>query len=323
MKKIIITSILSSLICVASFGQTLRRTILSHNGTLTQYDINHWTDAISDAVAGDTVYFTPGFFTGNATITKPITLIGSGEVPVVVGTDATSGDPITETYRTTIGGFIVDIDGEPTLSTCMFEGFHVNDNIHISKPIKGLKIKRCYIEDNFEAESTETTCTDLVLESCYFGNLYCGFLSNPNIYNCYFNQILTEGKIGLSFTNCTISYRIESTGCNYINCNVRYVDGDPNVFINCIYDTYMNDHAANGSDYINCYEVYSTYTNEWTAEYLENNNYLGNDGTIVGHLGGNAPYTLIPSQPYVSASTVAYDASNKKLNVNITVKKGK
>ena len=78
MKKFIITSILSSLVCVASFGQSLYRTILSHEGTLTHYNVEHWTDAISDAVAGDTVYFTSGYFPGDATITKEITLIGAG-----------------------------------------------------------------------------------------------------------------------------------------------------------------------------------------------------------------------------------------------------
>ena len=49
---------------------------------------------------------------------------------------------------------------------------------------------------------------------------------------------------------------------------------------------------------------------------------VDDDGTVVGPLGGPAPFTLIPSQPYVSSSSVTYNKTTKKLNINVTVKKG-
>ena len=323
MKKFIITSILSSLVCVASFGQSLVRTILSHEGALTTYNVDKWTDALTDAVAGDTVYFTSGYFPGSCTITKDITLIGAGEVVVQTGTDPTSGDPITETRRTTIGGTVyIDIEGEPTLSTWMLQGLHINDHIHLSKPVKSLKIKRCYVEDNFEAESIETTCTDVLIESCLFGRIYCGFLVNPYIYNCYIGELNAENK-PFAFENCSIYTLTNSTGCTFRNCIVySHVYADLNYYYYCVY---REDFSGSGSEYTNCYNKpdYS-FGGDLTVEGLTTAGYFQDDGTtVVGHLGGTAPYTLLPAQPYVSASTVTYNATNNKLNVNITVKKGK
>ena len=52
---------------------------------------------------------------------------------------------------------------------------------------------------------------------------------------------------------------------------------------------------------------------------LEDKGYIGTDGTVVGIEGGSAPFTLEPSVPKVTNSTVAYDAANKLLKVNLTV----
>lgn len=323
MKKFIITSILSSLVCVASFGQSLARTILSHEGVLTTYNVDRWTDAITDAEAGDTIFFTKGYFPGDCTITKDITLIGAGEVIVQTGTDPTSGDPVTETRRTTIGGTIyIDLEGEPTLSSWMLQGLHINDNIYLSKPVKGLKIKRCYVEDEFKSTSIDTKCTDVLIESCYFNIIHCGFLVNPYIYNCRIGTIDAENKT-FAFENCSIA-RIEySTGCTFRNCILyEQYQSDLNSFYYCVYRT---DYSGTGSEYTNCYNKpdYS-FGGDLTIEELSSAGYFQDDGTtVVGHLGGIAPYTMLPAQPYVSASSVTYSATNNKLNVNITVKKGK
>lgn len=74
---------LCALVFNTAFGATVQRTILSHQGVITQYDAIHWSDAITNAVAGDTIYFTAGSFgddnvNANLVIDKPITLIGAG-----------------------------------------------------------------------------------------------------------------------------------------------------------------------------------------------------------------------------------------------------
>jgi len=324
MKKFIITSILSSLICVASFGQSLYRTILSHNGQLTQYDITHWTDAISDAVAGDTVYFTPGYFNSGFTVDKPIILIGAGVAQSDIWCanetsgiqNALAGCGISG-QSTRIGGAIT-IDYEGTLTKTMLEGFLVNEGLRINKPVTGLSVKRCHFGGDIGVVEDGTTVTNITLESLRFRNLYCGTFVTPDIHNCYFDALNGQN---LALRNCSFSVIGDySNGFSFLNC----IDGDnymyqnANVYKNCIYEV---DGTGDGSTYTNCHQ----YTDGWnlTKEELENAGYLGDDDTVIGPLGGTTPFTLIPSQPYVSASTVTYNATNNKLNVNITVKKGK
>lgn len=329
MKKFIITSILSSLICVASFGQSLYRTILSHydsstgQTTLTQYDITHWTDAISNAVEGDTVYFTPGLFNSGFTINKPITLIGAGVAQSDLWcANETSGiqnalaDCGISGQSTRIGGTIT-IDYEGTLTETMLEGFLVNGGLSINKSVTGLSVKRCHFGEDIRG-ADGVTVTNLTLESLRFRNLNCGHFVNPDIHNCYF-ETLNGQEDPIALRNCSFS-QVEAAGFTFLNCidgdNYMYQNG--NVYKNCIYET---NAEGDGSTYENCHQ----YEDGWnlTKTELQTANYLGDDNTVIGPLGGTTPFTLIPSQPYVSSSSVTYDAGEKKLNVNITVKKGK
>lgn len=336
MKKFIITSILSSLICVASFGQsTMFRTILSHGGQLTQYNLNNWTDALTDAVDGDTIYFTPGTFPGDITITKKITLIGAGVCETQTWyhnetemQEALDGSGTPSSNSTNINGNIsIELDDNPTLTATMLEGFNIAYNVNINKTVTDLKIKRCQIRTlrtNIDEVSDESAKPkNLVLESCYIRNLNAGNFDTPNIYNCYFTDVNLYSQ-PFSFTNCCIDYTYYSVGCNYINCLLCNESWNGiNTYLNCIYS---NDNSGNGSTYTNCVSYYSgdgTRPWNWSKSYLTENSYFGDDGTVIGPLGGQAPFTFIPSQPYISTSSVAYDASTKKLNVNITVKKGK
>lgn len=335
MKKFIITSILSSLICVASFGQsTMFRTILSHGGQLTQYNLNNWTDALTDAVDGDTIYFTPGTFPGDITITKKIVLIGAGVCESQTWyhgetsmQDALGGSGTPSSNSTNINGNIsIELDDNPTLTATMLEGFNIAYNVNINKTVTNLKIKRCQINvvrTNVDEVSTESAKPkNLRLESCYIRELRAGNFDTPIIYNCYITYANLYSQ-PFSFTNCSIDYTYNSVGCNYINC-LLHTDSYAgiNTYLNCIYCTDLN----NGSTYTNCWTYYEgdgTRPWCWSKTYLTDNNYKGNDDTVVGPLGGQAPFTFFPSQPYVSSSTVTYNPSTNKLNVNITVKKGK
>ena len=335
MKKFIITSILSSLICVASFGQsTMFRTILSHGGQLTQYNLNNWTDALTDAVDGDTIYFTPGTFPGDITITKKIVLIGAGVCESQTWyhgetsmQDALGGSGTPSSNSTNINGNIsIELDDNPTLTATMLEGLNIHNTVTINKTVTDLKIKRCQIGNvrtNVYDVSTESAKPKyLRLESCYIHELHAGNFDTPIIYNCYITYANLYSQ-PFSFTNCSIDYTYNSVGCNYINCLLHDDSyAGINTYLNCIYCNYLN----NGSTYTNCWTYDAgdgTRPWNWSKSYLTENSYFGDDGTVIGPLGGQAPFTFIPSQPYISTSSVAYDASTKKLNVNITVKKGK
>lgn len=327
MKKRIILTALVALVCTITFGATLKRTILSHNGTLTQYDASEWQQALADAVAGDTVFFTPGTFYGDIKIEKAITLIGSG----VSETDAFYHDTsISEVYAgcaktgesTILEGHVeIAIPNNVTLTKPLMEGLRLPaKNVTVTMPVTGLSIKRCQTTTGWNNEgffSATATVTNLTLENCYFHSVSCGNLVNPTIRNCYMERLYNMPK-ETTIRNCTIIEIHGSVNCYFVNCCVysQRDESSYNTYTNCLYKEY----DAN-SEYPN-----STYVSEpaqLTVAQMKENNYYGNDGTVIGPLGGTAPFTLIPGQPYVTANNVTYDSNTKKLNVSLTIKKGK
>lgn len=312
MKKIILI-VVCSFIYITVQGQTLQRTILSHNGKITQYDANNWKKAISDAVSGDTVYFTSGTFVGELTINKPLTLIGPGVSKEDCFDSSTYGDFYASGASAKLTGQVtLSIAQSDTLHTLCFEGIYFNSAIYgcnLSKMI----IRRCHINDLFSQSSY--IVNNLVLESSYVSKFFPSVLASPNIYNCYISTMYNGG--GVTFTNCTFVsgyYANSGENCTYVNCCLnmkpRY-----SAFVNCLYTS-----ADSESTYTNCWKVSNPH--KITAAQMLTSNYLGLDGTIVGPMGGPAPFTMKPSLPYIEESTVEYDVENKKLNVSMKVKRG-
>lgn len=327
--KRLITLTICTFIGMTAYCATVQRTILSHKGTITQYDANHWQDAISDAVAGDTVYFTPGLFSipsagspcGDLIIDKPITLIGAG----VSQTDCFYSDVYKDyctsgTSTTLKANVIISIPGALILKSTLLEGFYIPDggSIGVTMPVTNLAIKRCQFAGGYGGGffSASAAVTNLSMEQCCIGCLSGENLVNPDIHNCYIGNT-TDLPEGFELTNCIINNFSYAHNCTLINCGYREAyTSSHNTFVNCMYADWG--------------EANSTYTNCWRDEDLtalsetqiKDLGYIGTDGTAVGTFGGPAPFTLVPSQPYVSSSSVTYNKSTKKLNVNVTVKKG-
>ena len=328
-----------AVISIASHAATLQRTILSHKGKITQYDANHWQDAINDAVSGDTVYFTPGLFSGSINITKPITLIGSG----VAEDNAfwTGNDPLwyngalaniyagcAKTGESTRidGNVSINIPGKITLTKTLMEGFLIyrdpwnsdGASVFIEQEITGVIIKRCQIG----WISASAKSANMVLENCFFNGISPANWEEPDIHNCVIGQQIDARETeGFEFTNCMLNDLLGAHNCNFVNCTIESL-GDwnnrstHNTYVNCIYR-----ESEENSTYSNCWQNDSP--NLFTKSQLQSGGYIGTDNTVVGPLGGPAPFTLIPSQPYVTSSTLNYVKSTKKLNVNVTVKQGK
>ena len=326
MKKRIIFTALIALVCTMTFGATLKRTILSHNGTLTQYDASEWQKAITDAVAGDTVYFTSGVFYNDLTIDKAITLIGAG----IAETEAFYyNTDISEVYvgcaksdgeSTTLdGNVIIAIPGAVTLTKTLMEGLRLQPgkSITVTMPVTGLIIKRCQITDYFGGSFSATeTVTNLTLEQCFFNQVNCENFVSPDIHNCYIDKIYNVPN-ETNIRNCVTVDIWNTTGCNFINCCYYYLTGSSfNNFKNCLY---KNGDA--NSEYPNSINVEEPA--RYTKKQMEDSSYLGDDGSVIGPLGTTNPFTLIPAQPYVTANNITYDSNTKKLNVSLTIKKGK
>ena len=322
---------------------TLQRTILSHNGKLTQYDVNRWQEAIADAVKGDTVFFTPGVFPGDVTVTKAITMIGAGVREDVVfwkDSDLGGSDELAAVYdgyavegtSTVITGSVnVSIPGSVLLTTTFMEGIVIRNawssGIHVTEPVTGLTIKRCQIARLFDASAK---VTNLRFENCYCSRFQAANLENPEIYNCYFQEIIGGGEENIEVYNSVVTKlngREETILTNWVFTNCIILPGDYttyayvkcNAFVNCLYAGDPDD----GTSLTNCWNInYPLYPHLFTKTYLDTNGYLDNYERVVGPLGGDIPFTFEPSLPYVLSSTLDYQKVTKKLNVNATVKKG-
>ena len=95
--------------------------------------------------------------------------------------------------------------------------------------------------------------------------------------------------------------------------------GDSEFTNTTFYNGIMNSCKLTG-----CYDVNdntSSVDSNSTEEFLKENGYLGNDGTVVGQLGGtrNTPFTLVPTVPRVTESSLKVDPQKKELNVTVTV----
>ena len=308
---------------IVVYGATIPRAILSHDGVLTQYDLTHWQDAFTNAVDGDIIYLTPGSFHGNLTITKAVSVIGAG---VALSNAFFSQDELETAYggcaspsgSTVIEGDIniaVVSSSHPTL----IEGIVVpswygfEPSVTISTAITNLTIRRCQFSNQFRATAN---VTNLVFEQNFASWFYCDNLITPTIRDCWFNNM--NNAVGLEFTNCMIGGGYDFNNCHFINC-ICLEKRENNTFTYCL----TRDQTGTG----NTFDEHCKIPEDWffyrktKAQFLEAN-YLGNDGTVIGPLGGPAPFTFKPSQPYVASSALNYNATTKKLNVTMTINKG-
>ena len=56
-----------------------------------------------------------------------------------------------------------------------------------------------------------------------------------------------------------------------------------------------------------------------TEEELQQNNYLGTDGTVVGKSGGARPFSLDMHLPSITKNNYTMDKNNKKVSMNVSV----
>ena len=181
MKKTLLLIVLCTLVGNTLRAATLQRAILSHQGKLTQFDQNHWLEAIEQAVSGDTVFLSAGSFPGNVTITKAITLIGAGigaeeafykdtDIATAYSGCATTGE------STSIGGDItIAIPGSVTLTKTLLENIRLSGtSIFFTEPVTNPVIKRCQVGMIYEGWwyggvlSASAKVTNLTLENCNF-----------------------------------------------------------------------------------------------------------------------------------------------------------
>lgn len=266
------------------------------------YDADKLSDALSAAVAGDTIYLSAGTFP-TLTLEKAITIKGAG------------------TNTKISNGVTIDIAGSPTLTAALLEAVEVNGAVSVVSDMTNFLIKmvkttnlsftdklntpnalvdRCYL-DKFTITSA---MTDFYVRNSYIGNLTSTSLK--------FNKC--------NFINCRIMGDWNKAAGRFINCELRRTGDDTSIKSSILSYSLVYSYYNSVSPSSYQEKVYSDGNNGWLSVVDRlNKGYICKDGTVVGYEGGKTPYTLTPSGPKETSSTVKVSDSEKKLNVSITV----
>ena len=269
------------------------------------YDADQLSEALIAATAGDTIYLSAGMYP-TFTLDKAITIKGAG------------------TNTKISNGVTIDIPGNPTLTSSLLEAVEVNGAITVRSDMTNFLIKmvkttdlqfanqlntnalvdRCYL-DKFTITST---MTDFYVRNTYIGNLTSTSLK--------FNKC--------NFINCRIQGDWNKAAGRFINCELRRIGDNYDAYLtikssilsySLVYSYFNSVHPSSYQE-----KVYFDDTSAWlSVDNRLNKGYICKDGTVVGVAGGKTPYSLTPSGPKETSSTVKVSDSEKKLNVSITV----
>ena len=139
--------------------------------------------------------------------------------------------------------------------------------------------------------------------------MYHGTFTNCIIANGLYNEYSkfegywlydprdTETKSSASFTNCLFYKPLEG----------REIFNGATVQNDMYFDaSNLNDHQNNS--------IWG-----FSKEELLENNFLGNDGTVVGCYGGKNPYSLKQIQTTITSSKVHFDKDKKQIQIKLKV----
>ena len=225
---------------------------------------------------------------------------------------------------------------------CMVYGY----NLSIEASIISILFDRCYINGS-------NYCTSNVKKAI---SRNCQ-ISDLNIENFYGNEENTWQFINCTIDPSTYSYNDENGIYHYycpiyrgsfVNCiidndenrdeirNAGYCLYYPNdtekkssaSFTNCLfYKPLEGREIFNGATVQNAmYFDASNQEDNWdykirnfSKEKLQENNFFGNDGTVVGCYGGKNPYSLKQIQTTITSSKVHFDKDKKQIQIKLKV----
>ena len=332
MKKLFVTVLALAAVGTTAIASSTSAVFLQHDGKITTFEPERINDAMEAAVNGDVIILTEGHFP-QFDITKQITVRGVGELSVIDGDIA------------------VNIADAPTLTQNLLEFVNVTGTVKAVSETRGLCLKQCtikdivfnaithdalidrchvthhfYVNDTYETTVTATDGTTNIINSPYVKSLTAvnsviytvvgigdtSINQNTTFINCYLDDINTCGG---TVINCIVNSMIWIGSWSF---DIWYPVYNTTL-INTFYSNEIILHGASfstGCELINCYTAdgYLDYTAD-----MDSLGYWGNDGTIIGPLGGNTPFTLVPAVPKVTNSSLKVNTETQELEVNITV----
>ena len=265
------------------------------------YDADQLSEALIAATAGDTIYLSAGMYP-TFTLDKAITIKGAG------------------TNTKISNGVTIDIPGNPTLTSSLLEAVEVNGAITVKSDMTNFLIKMVKTTDLQFANQLNTNA---LVDRCYLDKFtITSAMTDFYVRNSYiWNLTSTSLKFNkCNFINCRIQGDWNKAAGRFINCELRSTGDNTSIKSSILSYSlvYSNFNSVNASTYQE--KVYFDSKNNWlSVDDRLNKGYICKDGTVVGVEGGKTPYSLTPSGPKETSSTVKVSDSEKKLNVSITV----
>ena len=266
------------------------------------YDADKLSDALSAAVAGDTIYLSAGTFP-TFTLEKAITIKGAG------------------TNTKISNGVNINISGSPTLTAALLEAVEVNGPVSVASDLTNFLIKMVKTTDLQFANELNTP--NALVDRCYLDKFtITSAMTDFYVRNSYiWNLTSTSLKFNkCNFINCRIQGDWNKAAGRFINCELRRTGDNTSIKSSILSYSlvYSYFNSVNASTYQE--KVYFDAKSDWlSVDDRLNKGYICKDGTVVGVEGGKTPYSLTPSGPKETSSTVKVSDSEKKLNVSITV----
>ena len=278
------------------------KAILHHDKKPTAiYDADKLSDALNAAVAGDTIYLSAGMYP-TFTLDKAITIKGAG------------------TNTKISNGVTIDIPGNPTLTSSLLEAVEVNGAITVKSDMTNFLIKMVKTTDLQFANQLNTNA---LVDRCYLDKFtITSAMTDFYVRNSYiWNLTSTSLKFNkCNFINCRIQGDWNKAAGRFINCELRRTGDNTSIKSSILSYSlvYSYFNSVDPSTYQE--KVYFDSNDNWlSVDDRLNKGYICKDGTVVGVEGGKTPYSLTPSGPKETSSTVKVSDSEKKLNVSITV----
>ena len=266
------------------------------------YDADQLSEALIAATAGDTIYLSAGMYP-TFTLAKAITIQGAG------------------TNTKISNGVIIDIPGNPTLTSSLLEAVEVNGAITVKSDMTNFLIKMVKTTNLLFANELNTP--NALVDRCYLDKFtITSAMTDFYVRNsCIWNLTSTSLKFNkCNFINCRIQGDWNKAAGRFINCELRRTGDITSIkssilSYSLVYSYFNSVHPSSYQE-----KVYFDSNDNWlSVDDRLNKGYICKDGTVVGYEGGKTPYSLTPSGPKETSSTVKVSDSEKKLNVSINV----
>ncbi len=328
MKKLLL-SVIAMLAAATSFAQNGMVASLSHGSDVTMfYGSGAFKEAVAAAESGDIINLSGGSFLSNITITKGITIRGTGidaELPTIINENLTLEIPSEDANRFTM------------------EGIWLNAKLYMKGTFANPLFRKCKI-NVLQTTSENDKVTNIMVVNCKITQeIRMGGSSSFYFVNSYLTELSHYEDASMTAVNCIVSSNpsglVKSIWNNCFFVRTNYTEARlpaDAVATNCYsarygggggyaYGVFASASCYNCKEF-NFAEVFKDYTGNYsddvTFELLEEAKalYPGTDNKEAGLYGGLQPYSSTPSYPLITGMTVdeKTDAQGK-LGVTITV----